>query len=52
MICFQNSFGTIDKNWDAFVGFLVYTECIKKLGKSEIALCFAKRLNVRCFLLK
>lgn len=24
----------------------------KKLDKSEIALCLAKRLNVRCFLLK
>ena len=30
----------------------IYTGCIKKVDKSEIALCFAKRLNVRCFLLK
>ena len=29
-----------------------YTGCIKKADKSEIAVCFAKRLNVRCFVLK
>ena len=28
------------------------TGCIKKVDKSEIALCFAKRLNVICFALK
>ena len=32
--------------------FLCYTGCIKKVGKSEITLCFANRLNVQCFLLK
>ena len=29
-----------------------YTGCIKKVDKSEIPVCFAKRLNVRCFVLK
>ena len=29
-----------------------YSGCIKKVDKSEIAVCFAKRLNVQCFLLK
>ena len=27
------------------------TGCIKKVDKSEVALCFAKCLNVRCFFL-
>ena len=29
-----------------------YTGCIKKVNKSEIAVCFAKPLNVRCFVSK
>ena len=31
---------------------LYSTGCIKKVDKSEIALSFAKRLNVRCFFIK
>ena len=31
---------------------MLYTGCIKKIDKSEIALCFAKRLNVQCFFIK
>ena len=30
----------------------IYRVYKKKVDKSEIALCFAKRLNIRCFLLK
>ena len=31
---------------------LHYTGCIKKVDKSEIALCFAKRLNIPWFFIK
>ena len=32
--------------------YILYRVYQKKVDKSEIALCFAKRLNVRCFFIK
>ena len=29
-----------------------YTGCIKKVDKSEIALCFVKSLNIQCFFIE
>ena len=34
-----------------YIYIYIYTGCIKKVDKSESALCFRKRLNVRCFVL-
>ena len=41
--------------WVNSVNTVEYTGCTcikKKVDKSVIALCFAKRLNVRCFFIK
>ena len=42
---------SIDLEKDHFLSWL-YRVYQKKVDKSEIALCFAKRLNIRCFFIK
>ena len=38
--------------WELELAFHIYRVYQKKVDKSEIALCFAKRLNIRCFFIK
>ena len=43
---------SISQSQIIYIYIYIYTGCIKKVDKSEIAFCFAKRLNVRCFFIK